>query len=76
MGGPQSELARRVGVSRQAVSLSFRSAEANLRGKHLLRLSEVLGVPVEEPEAARATCTRFDANEGPGKNDYQFSPGP
>jgi len=30
------------------VSLWFRSEEANLQGRHLIRLSEVLGVPVEE----------------------------
>lgn len=42
------ELARRVGVSRQAVSLWFQQKEANLQSRHLLRLSEVLGVPVED----------------------------
>jgi transcriptional regulator with XRE-family HTH domain len=47
-GWSQSEVARRVGVSRQAVSLWFRGSEANLHGRHLIRLSEVLGVPVEE----------------------------
>jgi transcriptional regulator with XRE-family HTH domain len=47
-GFSRSELARRVGVSRQAVSLWFRGTEANLHGRHLIRLSEVLGVPVEE----------------------------
>jgi transcriptional regulator with XRE-family HTH domain len=44
----RGELARRVGISRQAVSLWFRGGEANLQGRHLLRLSQVLGVPVEE----------------------------
>ena len=47
-GWTQAELARRVGVSRQAVSLWFRGNEANLQGRHLIRLSEALGVPVEE----------------------------
>jgi transcriptional regulator with XRE-family HTH domain len=47
-GWSRSELARRIGVSRQAVSLWFRGTEANLQGRHLLRLSEVLGVPVED----------------------------
>ena len=44
----RAELARRVGVSRQAVSLWFRGDEANLQGKHLIRLSQVLSVPVEK----------------------------
>jgi hypothetical protein len=35
-------------VSRQAVSLWFREREANLQGRHLVRLSQVLGVSVEE----------------------------
>lgn len=42
-----AELARRVGVTRQAVSLWFREEQANLQGRHLIRLSEELGVPVE-----------------------------
>ena len=47
-GFSRAELARRVGVSRQAVSLWFRTEEANLHSRNLLRLSEVLGVPVED----------------------------
>lgn len=47
-GWSRAELARRVGISRQAVSLWFRSREANLHSRHLIRLSEALGVPVEE----------------------------
>lgn len=47
-GWSRSELARRVGVSRQAVSLWLRGAEANLKGRHLVKLSEMLGVPVEQ----------------------------
>ena len=47
-GWSQAELARRIGLSRQAVSLWFRGAEANLQGRHLLRLSQVLGVSVED----------------------------
>jgi transcriptional regulator with XRE-family HTH domain len=48
-GWNQSELARQVGISRQAVSLWFRQGEqVGLRGAHLLRLGEVLGLPVEE----------------------------
>jgi len=48
-GWSQSELARRVGVSRQAVSLWFRHGGlAGIRGAHLLRLAEALGVPAEE----------------------------
>jgi len=43
----RSELARRVGVTRQAVSLWFQQEDANLQSRHLLRLSEVLDVPVE-----------------------------
>lgn len=46
-GWSRSELARRIGVSRQAVSLWFRGKEANLQGRHLIVLSEILGVPVE-----------------------------
>ena len=44
----RSELARRVGVTRQAVSLWFQQEDANIQSRHLLRVSEVLGVPVEE----------------------------
>ena len=47
-GLSRSELARRVGVTRQAVSLWFQQQDANLQGRHLVRLSEVLGVPVED----------------------------
>jgi len=47
-GWTQAELARRVGVSRQAVSLWFRRHEANLQGRHLIRLGRVLGVQVED----------------------------
>ena len=47
-GWSRAELARRIGLSRQAVSLWFRSEEANLQGRHLLRLGRVLGVAVEE----------------------------
>ena len=46
-GWTQAELARRVGVSRQAVCLWFRGEGANLQSRHLVRLSRVLGVPVE-----------------------------
>ncbi len=46
-GLSRSELARRVGVSRQAVSLWFQKDEANLHGRHLIRLAEVLGMSVE-----------------------------
>jgi transcriptional regulator with XRE-family HTH domain len=46
-GWSRAELARRLGVSRQAVSLWFQQVEANLQSLDLLRLSEVLGVPVE-----------------------------
>jgi transcriptional regulator with XRE-family HTH domain len=47
-GWTRAELARRVGVSRQAVSLWFGGEKANLQGKHLIRLGEVLGVSVED----------------------------
>lgn len=47
-GLSRSELACRVGVTRQAVSLWFQKEDANLHGRHLVRLSEVLGVPVED----------------------------
>ncbi len=47
-GLSRAELARRIGVSRQAVSLWFRQEEANLQSRHLVRLGEVLGVPVED----------------------------
>lgn len=47
-GLTRAELARRVGVSRQAVSLWFKQDTAELKSRHLVRLSEVLGVPVEE----------------------------
>jgi transcriptional regulator with XRE-family HTH domain len=44
----RADLARRVGLSRQAVSLWFRSDRANVQGSHLVQLSEVLGVPMED----------------------------
>lgn len=44
----QAELARRVGVSRQAVSLWLRESEdVVLRSDNLLRIAKALGVPVE-----------------------------
>jgi transcriptional regulator with XRE-family HTH domain len=46
-GWSQSELARQVGVSRQAVSLWFQREEVNLQSRHLIRLGRVLGSPVE-----------------------------
>lgn len=42
-----SELARRMGLSRQAISLWFKSSQPSLRSKHLLKLAELLEVPVE-----------------------------
>lgn len=62
----RSELARRIGVSRQAVSLWFREPQANLQSKHLMRLADVLGVPVEDlarplPCFDAATHDRFRA---------------
>ena len=48
-GMTQSELARRVGVSRQAVSLWLRaSGRVSLKGQHLVRVSEALGIAVEK----------------------------
>jgi transcriptional regulator with XRE-family HTH domain len=46
-GWSQSELARRVGVSRQAVSQWLASDKTMVRGDHLMRVSEVLGLPAE-----------------------------
>ena len=50
-GLSQSDLARMAGVSRQAVSLWFKSAkdgQADLRAKNLLALSRALGLYVDE----------------------------
>ncbi len=47
-GWTQADLSRRVGVSRQAVSQWLRGDDANLQGRHLIRLGQVLGVPVED----------------------------
>ena len=45
----QAELARRVGVSRQAVSRWFQKVgQASLRSPHFLRLADALDAPVEE----------------------------
>ena len=45
----QSELARRAGVSRQAVSSWLgKGGYVNLQGRHLIRVSRALGVSVEE----------------------------
>jgi transcriptional regulator with XRE-family HTH domain len=46
-GLSQAELARRVGVTRQAVSLWLQREVANIQSRHLLCLSQVLRVPVE-----------------------------
>jgi len=43
-----AELARQVGVTRQAVSLWCRGERADPRGRHLVRIAEVLGVSVED----------------------------
>ena len=48
-GISQSELARHVGVSRQAVSLWLRrTGQVNVQSQHLLRVSSALGVSAEE----------------------------
>jgi len=48
-GISQSELARRIGVSRQAVSLWLRKdGPVNLQGAHLIRVSGALGMSVED----------------------------
>ncbi len=48
-GLSQSELARRVGVSRQAVSLWFhQGGEVNLQGRHLLGVGRALGIRAED----------------------------
>ena len=45
----QSELARQVGVSRQAVSLWLRqTGQVSMRAQHLLRVSRALGVSAEK----------------------------
>lgn len=46
-GWSQSELARRAGVSRQAVSLWLASGQAIVRGDHLMRVSAALGLSAE-----------------------------
>lgn len=48
-GWTQAELARRIGVSRQAVSLWFRTGgTVRVRGEHLIRVSRALSVSVED----------------------------
>jgi transcriptional regulator with XRE-family HTH domain len=48
-GISQSELARRVGVSRQAVSLWLqKDGQVNLQGRHLIRVSRALGLAAEK----------------------------
>jgi transcriptional regulator with XRE-family HTH domain len=46
-GWSQNELARRVGVSRQAVSLWLKQEQASVRGAHLMSVARALGVAVE-----------------------------
>lgn len=46
-GWSQAELARRIGVSRQAVSLWFKHEQASLRGDHLMSIAKALGVSVQ-----------------------------
>ena len=56
-GISQSELARQVGVSRQAVSLWLRQAgQVNVRARHLLRVSSALGVSAEELVESLPCC--------------------
>ena len=76
----RAELARRVGVSRQAVSLWFRGQEANLQSRRLIRVSQALGVSVEdlvhplpcfEPEAhARLRATLLWDRAYPDLDDF------
>ncbi len=46
-GMSQAELARRTGVSRQAVSLWLKSPQASVSGEHLLKVSRALGISAE-----------------------------
>jgi transcriptional regulator with XRE-family HTH domain len=46
-GITQAELARRVGVSRQAVSAWLQTEDASVRGRTLLRVAAALGVSAE-----------------------------
>ncbi|MFH2007354.1 MAG: helix-turn-helix domain-containing protein [bacterium] len=46
-GWSQNELASRIGVSRQAVSLWLKRPEISVRSNHLLSVSKALGIPVE-----------------------------
>lgn len=46
-GLSQAELARRAGVTRQAVSAWLRAPEARVRGETLLRVAEALGLRAE-----------------------------
>jgi transcriptional regulator with XRE-family HTH domain len=46
-GWSLAEFARRVGVTRQAVSLWLSSPRAAVTGAHLLKAAEVLGLPAE-----------------------------
>ncbi len=47
-GWSQSDLARRVGVSRQAVSQWLARDRASLRGEHLLAVARALDTPAEQ----------------------------
>lgn len=47
-GWSQAALAKRIGVSRQAVSLWFQREQASIRSEHLFKLCAALGVRAED----------------------------
>ena len=81
-GWSQAEFARRVGVSRQAVSLWLKSGRATVTGTHLLKVAQVLGIPAESldqplpgfgPERSALTAAYLWDHLYPGLDDFAIA---
>lgn len=68
----QSELGRRVGVSRSAVSLWLNGAVSELTGAHLLHVADALGVSVGWLSTGRGKRKPTEPQEVPFENNPEY----